>query len=916
MDQLIRDLITTFVSAGLYTLMSSGIVLTYATTRIFNLGYAGIAYSAAYVFYELNTGAGWPAWAAMCLVVLVMCPVIGVFLDVAIFRRLAHASEASQLVANVGVLLALPALSTLVVDVGRGQFGWSIPQGDTVLQVPGPGPQPPTVFHPFSGVGISSDQIFVLAVAVAVMVALAFFLRYSRTGLKLRALSDGRELAALRGVNEARMSRLAWVLGAVLAGLAGVAGAPLLHSLDPDVYTFAVFIAICAAVLGRFQSVFWAAAGVVAISLVSDLILSYWNWASSVPGLSDSVPFLFLVGGLIVVGRGHGRIAGSVAAEAPPPDYRHDLPAWRRLLPGGVGFVVLAVWLFFVLSSYWVGLATQGLIFSLIFLSITVVTGIGGMVSLAQATFVSGGGLLAGVLIDRYGMAWLPALLIAVVICMVLGVLVALPSLRLNGVAVALSTLALAFIGSNLLFQLSWLSNGNQGWNFNAPQIGPLNLGDQKTMAGVVLVLILITLLFIRNLQRSATGRQILAVRNSPAGATAVGVSATMAKLRVFALSAGIAALGGVLLATTQVNFTGDSVTALSGLLWLAVVVLCGVRKPAGAIIGGLSIGLLPTLLSGFTLPFGLGSWSGTQDSQIPTLAFAVGAVLLARQPDGFLQDIARRNFERRERRRQRLLAPAEGGPRDREQVAGSQPAEAGSQPAVAAAGRLQVDGISTGYGAITIVRDLSLQLSQGGVVALLGPNGSGKTTTCKAIAGLLPATGGQIRLNGIDVTGQPSWWRARRGIFLAPEGRGIFPSLSVDDNLRILLPGQADRDRIYERFAHLKRRRHVPAGNLSGGEQQMLALAPALAKVPAVLIVDEPTLGLAPRVADEVLEVFRESKSADTVILLAGESPRGIVDVADTVALLHAGRMVWSGDKQELDAQTLEQAYFSEGRI
>jgi len=107
-----------------------------------------------------------------------------------------------------------------------------------------------------------------------------------------------------------------------------------------------------------------------------------------------------------------------------------------------------------------------------------------------------------------------------------------------------------------------------------------------------------------------------------------------------------------------------------------------------------------------------------------------------------------------------------------------------------------------------------------------------------------------------------------------------------------------------------------VPAGNLSGGEQQMLALAPALAKVPAVLIVDEPTLGLAPRVADEVLEVFRESKSADTVILLAGESPRGIVDVADTVALLHAGRMVWSGDKQELDAQTLEQAYFSEGRI
>ena len=936
MEQFVRDLITTLVSGGLYVLMSSGVVLTYATTRIFNLGYAGVAYAAAYVFFELNTGAGWPAWAAAVFVCFVMCPLIGLFLDVAIFRKLAHASEAAQLVANVGVLLAVPALAITVVDIGRGQFNWNIPQGDTVSQVTGPGPQPATTFHLFSGVGITSDQIFVLAVAVVVIIGLAIFLRWSKTGLRLRALSDGRELASLRGVNEARMSQLAWVIGTVLAGAAGVVGAPLLHSLTPDVYTFALFVAICGAVLGRFQSVFWAAAGVLLISLISDVIVSYWTWASNVPGFSDSVPFLFLVIGLIVVGQRRGRIAGSVAADPPPPDYHADLPWWRKSIPGAIGAAAIIIWVFFVLNSYWDGLAVQGLIYALIFLSITIITGIGGMVSLAQATFVAGGGLVAGMLIQKYGIPWIPALLLAVVIVMILGVLVALPSLRLNGVAVALSTLALAFIGSNLLFQLNWLSNGNQGWMLGTPTFGPINLSDPKWMAGLVLVLMAIVLVVIRNLQRSATGRQMLAVRNSEPGAIAVGVSPTVTKLKLFALSAGIAALGGVLLATTQVSFTSGSITTLSGLLWLAVVVLCGVRRPAGAIIGGLSIGLVPNLLSGgFTLPFGIASWAGTQDSQIPTLLFALGAVFLARQPDGFMQDYAKRNYERRQRRRLRkaaaageqapALEPVNGQPLVSAQpspngqpLAAAQPSPNGQSPALAGVGdhHLSVAGVTSGYGAVTIVRDLTLQLSRGGVLALLGPNGAGKSTTCKTIAGLLPVTGGQIHIDGTDVTAQPSWLRSRNGVFLAPEGRGIFPSLSVDDNLKLLLSDPADRELIYERFDNLKQRKRVPAGNLSGGEQQMLALAPVLSTVPAVLIVDEPTLGLAPRVANQVLNLFRDAERPDSVIILAGESPRGLTDIADRVALLHAGRVVWSGTAEELDTQTLEQAYFSEGRI
>jgi branched-subunit amino acid ABC-type transport system permease component len=660
-EQLLRDLITTLVTAGLYALMAAGLVLTYSTTRIFFLAFAGVAFSAAYIFFELNTGLGWPAWAAGLLVVIGLCPLLGLLLEVAVFRRLARASETAQIVANVGLLLALPALCVYVIDLGRGAFQWDIPQGATVLQVPGPGPQPVLTFHLFNGVSISSDEIIVLAVALVVLAALTLLLRVSTVGLRLRALADRRDLAAMRGISEPRMSRLAWVLGTVLAGVVGVVGAPLLHALNSDNYVFAVFIATCAAVIGGFRSVLWAAVGVVAISLISDLVFSYWTWASNVPGFNDSVPFVFLVVGLVVLGRYRGRVAGSISAEPPPPEYRRDLPAWRRLLPSGIGFGILVVFVFFVLGSYWVGQVTQGLIFSLIFLSITVITGIGGMVSLAQAAFVSGGGLVAGMLVVRYGLPWLPALLCAVAICVVLGVLVALPSLRLSGVALALSTLALGFICSNLVFQLSWLDNQNQGWTLTPPKIGPLDFSSTKTMAGLIFVLILVTVLMIRNIERSSTGRQMLAVRNAEAGAASIGISPVSTKLKLFALSAGIASLGGVLLATVQGGFGNTSVTTLSGLLWLAAVVLFGVRRPAAAVIAGLFIGVFPSLLSGgFTLPFGIASWSGTQATEIPTILFGLGAIFLARNPDGSLQGMARRNFERRDRRRRQRAKAAE----------------------------------------------------------------------------------------------------------------------------------------------------------------------------------------------------------------------------------------------------------------
>ena len=661
MEQFVRDIVTGSVSGAIYALIAAGLVLTYASTGIFNLGYAGISFSAAFLFFELNTGLGWPQWAAAGLVILVYCPLLGLLLDVAIFRKLARVPEAAQIVASVGVLLALPALCTFIAGRGITLFHWSIPTGTDVQLVPGLGPQPRKVYTLFSGVVITSDQIIVLITAVLCVALLWVFLRWTQTGLRMRAVADRHDLASMRGINDARTSQYAWVLGTVLAGVAGVVGSPILRALDANTYALAVFVAIAAAVVGGFRSVLLAFAGAMFVAVASNLTFSYATFASDIPGFNSTVPFLLLIGGLLLMAKTRGRVAGSISAEPPPPDYQRDLPAWRRALPSVIACGLLLYGVYSLLGSFWLGITTRGLIFSLIFLSFTIVTGVGGMVSLAQAAFVSGSGLLAGALITRYDFPWLLALACAVAGAMLLGVLVALPSIRLGGVALALATLALAFVCGQVLFQIDWIRNGEFGWSFSPPVFGPFHLDDPRTMAGFVLILIFLVVWMIKNLERSNIGREILAVRNAPAAAASIGVSPTATKLKVFALSAGVAGLGGVLLATNDVAITSNSVTPITGLLWLAGVVLLGIRRPAGAIVAGLSITLLPALLSGFTLPFGLAQWSGTRAAEVPTILFGLGAIALARQPDGVFQNIAQQNFERRERRRQRRIVQTSG---------------------------------------------------------------------------------------------------------------------------------------------------------------------------------------------------------------------------------------------------------------
>ncbi|WP_067482232.1 ABC transporter permease subunit [Actinomadura hibisca] len=882
MTELAGYVLSGLVTGAIFALLASGLTLSYAATGVFNFAHGAVGFLTALLFFELTAGLGWPVWLAGPVAVAVFAPLLGLLLHRLMFRGLAGAGETAQIVATIGLTIALPALGLWTVDVLVDTFGADLPKVTEGASARGLGPRPVQSWHPFGGVALDSDQLTTFVLAVLAAGVLWAVMRHTPLGLRMRATVDRRELAAMRGVDADAASAQAWMLGSTLAGLAGVLAVPAL-GLDSNAFTVLLFASATAAVFGRLQSIPVTFAAGLALGVVQNLVAGYADFAEKVTGFRTAVPAILLFAGLLVLGRSRQRVAGSIAEDAPPPDYLADLPRWRRALPWSVSLAALLVWTFTLGDDYWVGLVAQGLVLALVFCSFVVVTGIGGMVNLAQASFAALAALSAGLAFSK-GLPFPAAVLIGVLAAVAAGVLVALPALRLGGRVLALATLALALLADQVLFQIDAFSNGTVGWKLPAFSLGFADTNDPRVRVVLLLAVIGLVALLIRNLERSASGRAVLAVRSAPTAAAAIGVSATRAKITLFALASGIAGLGGVLYATFNGQITATDLPALTGFVWLAVVVLQGVRRIGGAVLGGLVMALSPEVLHLVT------------DSQyVGLVLFGLGGVILAKHPDGVLAQFA----EQRYRRRKRHARKAEA-------VEISHTPQA-PQPADAV---LRLEGVVAGYGDATVLCGVDLAVPAGSVVALLGANGVGKSTACAVAAGTLTPTAGRVLLDGQDVTGRPAHLRARDGLYLAPEGRGVFPALTVEENLTLWLPSAADRADVYRRLPRLAERRAVAAGALSGGEQQILALAPALVRPPRVLIADEPSLGLAPLVVEQVFELFGELRDRGVALLVVEEKAGEVLALADTVAFMEPGRVSWTGTRSEVDQDRLTSAY------
>jgi len=229
----------------------------------------------------------------------------------------------------------------------------------------------------------------------------------------------------------------------------------------------------------------------------------------------------------------------------------------------------------------------------------------------------------------------------------------------------------------------------------------------------------------------------------------------------------------------------------------------------------------------------------------------------------------------------------------------------------------LEVRALASQYGRIPALKGIDVSVHQGELVALVGANGAGKTTLLRVISGVLPASAGCVLFGGEDITRMTPDRRVRRGIVQVPEGRQVFGPLSVLDNL---LLGAYTRprgesagalERVYGMFPALAERRHQPAGTLSGGQQQMLAMGRALMAHPTLLLLDEPSMGLAPRLVEEVFATVRALKGAGTTIFLVDQNARAALAIADRAYVLETGNIVLAGTGAELLASEQVQASY-----
>ncbi|HEV3449776.1 MAG TPA: ATP-binding cassette domain-containing protein [Acidimicrobiia bacterium] len=963
MQKFLNLLLSGTVTGGIYAIMASGLVLTYQTSGIFNFAHGAVAFTTAYVYYQLHSGQHIPIVPAAILAVLVFAPLMGLSLDRILLRRLASAPVYARIVGTIGLLVALPNLAIWLVEtLGDTVLGLTLPKvSDTSSTggiAPGIGPAPPRVFR-FGWLGLrsvhlDSDQLAVFAAAAVAAFVLWYVVRRTRVGLEMRAVVDRPSLASLRGVNPGRASATAWILTMLLAGLGGVLIAPLFQ-LDSTIFTLVVFGSLGAVAAGGLRSIPIAFAAGLGLGVVQDLVAGYGDsflpgFLNRLSGFRSSIPFLLTLIILYFVARDRRREAGVAADQAPPRDHRSGLPRWRRRLPWAVAVLVLAAFSLQWFNASWLqadtyeqSIIAKGLVFGLIFLSFVVVTGLGGMVSLAQATFVTAGGFAAGWALNRdwginapfvarHGhLNFLFAAVVAILVAATLGALIALPVLRLGAVALALATFAFAFFAALVPFGTEAISHGSFGWTINAPSLdipglnwlnrllvpGATNhLDFSKPSEQIVLMLVLFGLatLVIHSLLRSASGRAMLAVRSSEVAARTSGMSPERTKVLIFAVSAGIAGLGGVMLGMVNGAATNTNAVPLTGLIWLAVAVVFGVRRPGGALLAGLSYTGTAVIFTWIGHDFLTGAFGElTTASTFVPILFGLGAINLAQNPDGLLALVGHQRLERRVNRERKARIGVAEEQLHAEPAPSAEPTASVTRQSPTPAGSsapLTIEGVVAGYGGAEVLHGVDVTVSEHSVLALLGANGAGKSTLCSVASGLVTPTEGRVLIAGEDVTELAPHERERRGLLLVPEARGIFPDLTVEENLRMLLRGGEEREIAYARFPILGERRRQTAGLLSGGEQQMLSLAPALARPPKVFIADEPTLGLAPLAAQEVIRALRELRELGAAIMLVEEKAHEVMALADVVAFMALGRIVWVGSREEADEERLASTY------
>ena len=567
-------LILGLITGSIYAIAASGLVVTYTTSGIFNFAHGAIGMVMAFVFWQLRYDWGLPSWLSFLLVVFVIAPAFGVLVERTLMRNLGGASVVTTVVITIGLLVML---------IGVAQTVW-------------PQDEPHNVEEFFvgtsvaiAGINVSGHQIFSVVAAALAGFGLYVILNRTRLGLAMRAVVDDRNLVALNGAPPDRVSMLSWALGASLAGLAGVLLAPIVQ-LEIFTLTLLVVNAYAAAMVGRLKSLPGTFVGALVLGLLIEFYKGYAPEPASSTlsqlnqGLIGSLPVVFLFVALLFLPQARLRVGRLVGAKAP------RVPGLAESVAGAVALVA-ATWVVSgMLDTADQARAGKGLAFALVMLSLVPLTGYAAQLSLAQLSLAGLGGFAMG----KWGVdvGWLPGLLLAALLAGAVGMLIALPALRLQGLYLALTTMAFAVMLDKMFFNKTYGYGFGGGLPVPRPSLFDTERAFMILMAaafGALGVLVLA-------LKRGPFGRRLAAMRDSPAACATLGLDLTRTKLAVFALAAAMAGVAGVFFGGQQGALGPVDVQMEQGLPVLLLLVIGGITSVSGALLGGLLFGMRPLL--------------------------------------------------------------------------------------------------------------------------------------------------------------------------------------------------------------------------------------------------------------------------------------------------------------------------------
>jgi ABC-type branched-subunit amino acid transport system ATPase component/ABC-type branched-subunit amino acid transport system permease subunit len=670
-------------------------------------------------------------------------------------------------------------------------------------------------------------------------------------------------------------------MGSSLAALAGILLAPLV-TLDILLLTLLVINGFAAAIVGRLKSLPLTFAGGLALGLLESYVVAYAP-GSVLSQLRPTIPVIFLYVVLLIFPQSRLRVGRALSRRTT------KVPSLRTTLIAAALFVGVSWIAASTLSGTNLFNLGRGLVAALILLSLVLLTGYGGQISLAQWTFVGLGSFAMGKIA---GGDSLVGVLAAVAFAGAVGAISALPALRLRGLYLALSTFAFAVAMTAIFFD-----NNNVFGQGGALKVGRVLLHGNSGFTVLIAVVFAAAAVGVLAVRRSSFGRRLVAMSDSQVACATLGMSLTWTKLIVFAASAGLAGLAGALFGGLQGSVGSANFNVLNSLALFLLLAIWGVDSIIAVFLAGMSFAYLSVLQAHFPDIRGL-----------PYLLTGLGALGLARNPDGVIAQVSdnwerlRARFQGRERAAaEAVVEPGLGAPVSVSgALNGSGNGHHGPVPA------LELIDVRSGYGRIEVVHGVDLVIPPATVFALLGPNGAGKSTLLRVASGGHPAWSGHIHVAGVHVNGASAEGMARLGVCTVPEGRSVFANLTVAENLRMMSyragVSEGDiEDRAYSSFPPLAERRTQLAGTLSGGEQQMLAMARAVATEPKLLLLDEISLGLAPRIVAGLYEHVAELKEQGIAILLVEQFVQTALSVADFAAVMSQGRIYRMGETSDV---------------